>query len=142
MMVQIARVDYQHAPAHFEYLRVERTGGILGARERVAVDPSFFVKVDAFQRPAREMKLDAAEAEQLIHALADVVARAPHEPGTPMPDQYTYVLEIGWNGQHLTFHIMEAPSDDALRGVLALVRKLLDHPPTDADEITIRAHGA
>jgi len=122
-MVQVAPVEYPKLPFEFDYLRVERIGGIAGVHERLEVAPreaQLGASVQAHVQDPREFLLDAAQAQHVLETVQPLAAAGdPPEPEAPRgADMYGYVVEVGWGGMVRRYEVQGVPSDDALHGVL------------------------
>jgi hypothetical protein len=109
----------------FEYLHIERSGGIAGARETVTVNRELNARIEAFLAPVHERALDATEAEELLEAVGKLIAGGTAKPGDAHPDQFVYQIEARWGGSTYTFHVQGSAETDALRGMLVIAAKLL-----------------
>ena len=138
-MIQIARVDYPNTPKEFDYLTVNRTGGIVGAHEQVHIEPvdadeaahqgdgrRLGATIHAFVQEPRTVLLDAALAEHILEIIQPLASLTPL-PAAPPPgaDMYQWTVELSWGGTITHFEVHGVSSDAALHGVLEVAARLL-----------------
>jgi hypothetical protein len=118
---------------HFEGLVVVRSGGFAGMTERVHVDPKFTTRLESSFPGAgpKQFELDAAEAEQLVHALGRLVDSRPAADSRRIVyDGYQYDIELHWGGTVYRVHAAELAADEALHGVVMIASRLMTGRPS------------
>jgi hypothetical protein len=120
------RVDPEPSP--LEYVRVSRTGGIMGVDEFVhvrRVGERYHTKVQVIAADEHDYELDSARAAELVSYLAQLIARSPADVLEPGADRYHWIVEVAWAGRVHRYEVRGVPTDDALRGVLQLASELM-----------------
>lgn len=121
--MQIAPVNYDHLVAPFDYLvitRAQRAGRV----DRLRVTKRFKVRVDRHDGSVSRFELDAAEAEDLVHALAHAVDAAPRT--APATSPWIFDVELGWHGSSVRLRGLALPQDEAVSGVLQFAQRVFN----------------
>lgn len=122
--MQLAPVNYLNRPAVLDYLVVLRMQPS-GRVDRLHVAPTLDVRVDHHDGSTSRYRLDAGEAEDLLHALGAIATNRPRLT-SGQADDVRFDIEIGWRGHAVRLHSMGIPEDEAIAGVLQFARNAFD----------------
>lgn len=120
------QVDATTFDPAFQYVNIVRSGGITGAIERLRIDRDMNAVVHRWDGRAHNVDIDAAHAEDVLHALAKADT-------TPLPhsslgcDVYNYDIELCWNGTVRRYHCTGLGADEALHGAVDLAETAFRH---------------
>jgi hypothetical protein len=113
----------------FQYVKIRRTGGILGVDQSLHVDGSLAATVSDRMSGTRRFALDAMGSAQLMHALSQLVARDPQPSTRRGCDLFHYDIELSYGGTIYRFNSVDLGADEALHGVTLAANQLIDHQP-------------
>ncbi len=112
-----------------DYVRIRRTGGILGVDQSLHVDASLTASVQDRHRGDRSFQLDAFTSQELMQALATLVARNPAPSSRTGCDLFHYDIELSFGGTVHHFSSVDLGADEALHGVTLAANRLIDRNP-------------
>ncbi len=113
----------------FDYVKIRRTGGILGVDETLHVDRHFGASVSDRIAGDRVFELDAYTSQELMHALARLAQVNPAPSRRRGFDMFTYDVELSIGGKLQTFHSVDVGADEALHGVMLAANRLVREDP-------------
>lgn len=108
----------------FQSLTVVKSGGIMGSVERLHVDRTLRTTVSTLGAE-HQFDLDACDAENLLHALADTARRQPGASERRGADLFQYDIELCWNGSVYRVRSVDLGADEALHGIMLVANRLL-----------------
>lgn len=113
----------------FNFVRIRRTGGILGVDQSIHVDRGLSATVEDRFAGTRSFDLDAASSHELMVALSTLVARNPEPSRRTGCDLFHYDIELSYAGRVYTFSSVDLGADEALHGVTLAAGRLIDNEP-------------
>lgn len=113
----------------FDYVTIRRTGGFVGVDERLHVDGSLAASVTDRIAGNRRFDLDAFTSQELMQALAHLVAINPAPSERQGFDMFHYDVELSIGGRVHTFHSVDVGADEALHGVMLAAQRLVREDP-------------
>ncbi|MCW2923930.1 MAG: hypothetical protein JWM98_1334 [Thermoleophilia bacterium] len=111
--------------ASFDRVVIRRTGGIAGIDQTLTVGKDLAATVACRRDGDRSFQLDAAQAQELVHALSRVATERPTGNAAQVRDGLGYDIELTWNGQTYHVHGADVGADDALHGVMFAANRLM-----------------
>lgn len=126
MKIAPVRLDPTDSP--MDGLIVIRTDPVSGRYDRVRVDQRYIVHVQRPDEPVKSVQLDAKEAEDLVHALAESVSGHSLRDLAPKNalGETTYDIDLRWAGNTYHFAAVTAGADDALHSLIAHIDPLIE----------------
>ena len=121
----------------FEYVKIRRTGGIVGVDELLHVDQTLAASVTDRLGGDRRFELDAFTSQELMHALSRLVAVNPAPSDRRGFDMFHYDVELGIGGRVHTFHSVDVGADEALHGVMLAAQRLVRADPAPLHPMTL-----
>ena len=112
----------------FDYVTIRRTGGIMGANQRLHIDKDLTASIQDRHVGDRVLDLDAFTAHDLMVALSHLIERNPGPSTARGADFFHYDVEIACGGVVHTFHSVDLGADEALQGVMIAANNLLANP--------------
>ncbi len=109
----------------FEYVKIRRTGGIVGVDELLHVDDTLAASVTDRMAGDRRFELDAFTSQELMHALSRLVAVNPAPSDRRGFDMFHYDVELSIGGRVHTFHSVDVGADEVLHGVMLAAQRLV-----------------
>ncbi|MCB0880047.1 MAG: hypothetical protein KDC46_13835 [Thermoleophilia bacterium] len=113
----------------FKYVKIRRTGGILGVDQSLHVGSDLDAKVTDRHRGDRTFELDAFTSQELMKALAELVERNPDPSTRQGCDLFHYDIELAYDGKVYHFDSVDLGADEALHGVMLAANQLIDKDP-------------
>lgn len=113
----------------FDYVKIRRTGGILGVDELLHVDRTLAASVTDRIAGDRLFELDAFTSQELMHALARLVEVKPDPSTRRGCDMFHFDVELSIGGRLQTFHSIDVGADEALHGVMLAANRLIREDP-------------
>lgn len=113
----------------FEYVKIRRTGGILGVDESLQIGPDLAAKVTDRHRGDRSFELDAYSAQELMSALSTLAASNAKSSTRTGCDLFHYDIELKYGGTTYRFNSVDLGADEALHGVTLAANRLIDQNP-------------
>lgn len=113
----------------FNYVRIRRTGGILGVDQSLHIDETLAATVADRFAGDRKFALDATSSQELMAALSTLVNKNPAPSSRTGCDLFHYDIELSYAGQIYTFSSVDLGADEALHGVTLAAGKIMDNNP-------------
>ena len=113
----------------FHSVTIRRTGGIMGLSETLHIDQDLHATVRDRMRGDRNVQLDASTSQELMSALAKLVATAPEASSASGYDLFHYDVELAWNGHTYRIRSVDLGADEALHGVMLAAGRLIERDP-------------
>lgn len=113
----------------FNYVRIRRTGGILGVDQSLHLDRDLQASVEDRHRGDRTFTLDAWTSQELMAALSRLVERNPPPSTRTGCDLFHYDIELSFGGSTYRFNSVDLGADEALHGVSLAANRLIDRNP-------------
>lgn len=131
-MTKIAPIRFDPTESPMDGLIIVRTDPVSGRYDRLRIEPNYVAFVERHDAPIREVKLDARDAEDLIHALAETVSgNALWEPALHNElGEPTYDIDLQWDGKSYHFAAVTVGADEAIQSVISIVDPLLSEKPS------------
>jgi hypothetical protein len=98
----------------FEYVRIRRTGGILGVDESLHIGSDLAAKFTA---------------QELMSALSTLAASNAKSSTRTGCDLFHYDIELKYGGTTYRFNSVDLGADEALHGVTIAANQLIDRDP-------------
>lgn len=126
----------------FQYVRIRRSGGIMGVQQTVHVDDDFDAVVQDSFHGTRSGTLDAQAASELMSALARMRAAQPVASRARGCDLFQYDIELAAGGTVYHVSSVDLGADEALHGVMLAANRLLDGQlaPSNPMSLHTQAH--
>ncbi len=119
----------------FEFVRIRRSGGLLGVDESLTIDRDLEAKVSDRMRGDRSFALDAHASQELMEALKTLVERNPGASTSHGADLFHYDIELTSGGTSYHFSSVDLGADEALHGVMLAANRLIESGGSDAAHI-------
>lgn len=113
----------------FEYVKIRRSGGIMGADQSLSIDRDLVAHVRDRRAGERSFNLDAFSAQELMQALAMLAERNPAPSTRKGCDMFHYDVELSVGGVVHRFHSVDIGADEALHGVMFAANRLIERDP-------------
>lgn len=121
----------------FEYVTIRRTGGFVGVDETLHVDRDLAARVADRHHGDRAFELDAFTSQELMTALARLVATNPAPSTSRGFDLFNYNVELSIDGRIHVFHSVDLGADEALHGVMLAANRLVRQDPDPIHPMTL-----
>lgn len=109
----------------FDYVKIRRTGGLVGVDELLHVDRTLAAAVTDRMAGDRRFELDAFTSQELMHALSRLVSVNPRPSSQNGFDMFHYDVELSIGGRVHTFHSVDVGADEALHGVMLAAQRIV-----------------
>jgi hypothetical protein len=116
----------------FEYVRIRRTGGILGVDQALEVGSNLQANVKCRHRGDRSFELDAVASQELMGALSKLAASGAQKSPRTGADLFHYDVELAFDGKTYRFNSVDLGAHEALVGVMMAANRLIDQDPDPA----------
>jgi hypothetical protein len=111
----------------FQFLRLTRSGGILGVTQTLHVTPDMQAAMTDSHATwgTRTVQLDAYTAQELMAAMSTLAVTRPGPSTRRGADMFSYDIELGWGGHVYRVHSVDIGADEALHGVMMAASRVL-----------------
>lgn len=110
----------------FQYVRIHRTGGIMGVNQTLHIDEDYDAVVKDSRTGIRTGTLDAFTSSELMSALARLASERPGPSTARGCDLFEYDIELAVGGNVFRVSSVDLGADEALHGVMLAANRLLD----------------
>jgi hypothetical protein len=116
----------------FEYVRIRRTGGILGVDQALEVGSNLQANVTCRHSGDRSFALDAVASQELMGALSKLATSGATASPRTGADLFNYDVELAFDGTTYHFNSVDLGAHEALVGVMMAANRLIDQDPDPA----------
>jgi len=113
----------------FQYVKIRRSGGIMGVRQELHVDGNLEARVQDSFAGNRAFNLDAYTSSELMNALARLQRDRPGPSTAKGCDFFHYDIELSAGGQVYRISSVDLGADEALHGVMFAANRLIEGDP-------------
>ncbi len=121
----------------FDYVKIRRTGGLLGVNQSLHVDRDLKARVSDLHAGDRAFDLDAYTSQELMAALATFIARNPGASDGRGWDLFHYDIELSAGGRVYHVNTVELGADEAIHGVMLAANRLIQQDPNPFHPMTM-----